>query len=157
MLPMFFIVKNKPGSMLFCMLANCSIFVNFIFNVYILYILSKMYKIKVSIWQIWIYGFYFGVHLWHMKVPRLGSNQNCSCWPTPQPPQGQIQAAYVTFAVACSNVGSLTHWARLGIEPTSLWILVGFLTCWTTIGTLNLGILDYIFYFKNVQNHTQNF
>ena len=27
-----------------------------------------------------------------------------------------------------SNVGSLTHWERLGIEPESSWILVGFIT-----------------------------
>ena len=26
------------------------------------------------------------------------------------------------------NAGSLTHWVRLGIEPTSLWVLVGFIS-----------------------------
>ena len=29
----------------------------------------------------------------------------------------------------------LTHWARPGMKPTSLWILVGFLTHWVTMGT----------------------
>ena len=29
----------------------------------------------------------------------------------------------------------LTNWARPGIEPTSLWMLVGFLTHWSTTGT----------------------
>ena len=30
---------------------------------------------------------------------------------------------------------SLTHWMRPGIEPTSPWVLVGFLPCWATTGT----------------------
>ena len=29
----------------------------------------------------------------------------------------------------------LTHWARLGFEQVTLWILVRFLTCWATTGT----------------------
>ena len=34
-----------------------------------------------------------------------------------------------------SNTRSLTHWARTGIEPTSSWMLVGFLTRRATMGT----------------------
>ena len=34
----------------------------------------------------------------------------------------------VTYSTAHSNAGSLTHWARPGIEPVSSWILVRFLT-----------------------------
>ena len=33
------------------------------------------------------------------------------------------------------NARSWTHWAKPWIEPTSLWILVGFKTHWATIGT----------------------
>ena len=33
--------------------------------------------------------------------------------------QDQIQATSATYAAACSNVGSLTSWARPGIEPVS--------------------------------------
>ena len=36
-----------------------------------------------------------------------------------QPWKHQIQAAPETYATAYSNSGSLTHWARPGIEPTS--------------------------------------
>ena len=43
--------------------------------------------------------------------------------------------ASTTYTTACGNAGSLTHWVRPGIESASLWILVGFLTCWSTIGT----------------------
>ena len=38
------------------------------------------------------------------------------------------QAASVTYTAAHSNAGSLTHRVRPGIEPTSSWILVGFIT-----------------------------
>ena len=39
---------------------------------------------------------------------------------------GRIWAASVTYTTAHNNAGSLTHWARPGIEPASSWILVGF-------------------------------
>ena len=35
--------------------------------------------------------------------------------------------------MACGNTGSLTHWARLGIEPEFSWDR--FLTCGVTTGT----------------------
>ena len=60
--------------------------------------------------------------------------------PRPQPQQHQIQATSATYSTACSNMGSLTHWARPGIEPSSLWMLVGFLTHWATMGTPNLSV-----------------
>ena len=46
----------------------------------------------------------------------------------PQPQQFRIQAMSVTDTTAHSNVGSWTHWARPGIEPASLWILVRLVT-----------------------------
>ena len=36
-----------------------------------------------------------------------------------RPQQHRIQASSMTYAVAFGNIGSLTHWARSGIEPTS--------------------------------------
>ena len=48
-----------------------------------------------------------------------------SLLPTPQPPQHQIRAMSLTYTTAHSNAGSLTHWAKPGIEPTSSWTL-----CW---------------------------
>ena len=39
-----------------------------------------------------------------------------------------IRPASATYTTAHSNAGSLTHWVRPGIEPTSSWILVGFAT-----------------------------
>ena len=52
-----------------------------------------------------------------------GWNWSYGCWPMPQPQPHQIRAASVTYTAAHSNARSLTHWARLGIEPASSWIL----------------------------------
>ena len=41
----------------------------------------------------------------------------------------------MTYASACGNTGSLTHWARPGTEPTSSQILVGSLIHRATTGT----------------------
>ena len=62
-----------------------------------------------------------------------GQIRSCSCQPTPQP--HGIQAMSATYTTAHSNARSLTHWARLGINPASLWILVRFVNCWATTGT----------------------
>ena len=66
-----------------------------------------------------------GLHPWHMEIPRLGV-QRCSHRPTLQPQQHLIQAVLATYTTAHDNAGSLTHRARLGIEPATLWFLVGF-------------------------------
>ena len=65
-----------------------------------------------------------------MEIPRLGSNWSyrCRSKPQPQPQQHQIQATSVNLAAACSNAGSLTCWARPGIEPAPSWIRGGFLS-----------------------------
>ena len=65
--------------------------------------------------------------------------------------RGQIRVAAAGLCHTHSNSGSelplwpapqliampdpLTHWVRPGMEPTSSWILVGFLTCWDTTET----------------------
>ena len=71
-----------------------------------------------------------------MGIPRLGIKSEL--WPTSQPQQHQIQAESATYATAHGNTGSLSHWARPGIKPTSSWILVGFLTPWATTGIPSL-------------------
>ena len=80
---------------------------------------------------------FLGPHLWHVEVPRLGSNQSCSHWPIPQPQQHQIRAASMTYTTAHGDAGSLTHWVRSGIEPETSWFLVRLLDCFccATLGT----------------------
>ena len=50
---------------------------------------------------------FLGLHLRHMEVPRPGVEWGCSCPPTPQPQQYQIQS--VSSTRAHGNTGSLTH------------------------------------------------
>ena len=54
-----------------------------------------------------------------------------------QPQQHRIQVTSVACAIACGKAWSLTHWARPGMEPASLWIPIGFLIHWTTKETPN--------------------
>ena len=49
--------------------------------------------------------------------------------------RGPIRAAAADLGYSHSDTGSLTHWARPGIEWASSWILVGFITCKATTGT----------------------
>ena len=60
--------------------------------------------------------------------------------PIPQPQQHRIQTTSVTYTTAHGNTGSLTHWARPGIEPTS-WVLYR----WATRITLTRTNLNYCF------------
>ena len=83
---------------------------------------------------------FLGLHLWHMEVPGLG---------------GQIRAVAANLHHSHSNGRSkpclqptlqlmamldpLIHWVMPGIKPASLWILVKFLTHWTTMGSPHRG------------------
>ena len=71
------------------------------------------------------------------------SNQSCSCQPTPEPQQCCNWAASVTYTTAHGNAGSLTHWARPGIELTTLWFLVGFVS-----STPRRELLLFFFFFS---------
>ena len=79
--------------------------------------------------------FFLGLHVQHMEVPRLGVNQSYNCWPTPQRQQYQIWATSATYTIAHGNTGSLTHWVRPKMEPTTSWFLVGFINHWAMMGT----------------------
>ena len=68
-------------------------------------------------------NFFLKPHLWDIEFPRLGVELELQLRPTPQPQQCWIWAASATYAAACSNTGSLTHWVRPGIKPTSSWRL----------------------------------
>ena len=58
---------------------------------------------------------------------QASSIQNYSCWPMPQPQPHQIWATSVTYTTAHGDAGSITHWARPGIEPKTSWFLVRFI------------------------------
>ena len=54
-----------------------------------------------------------------MEVSRLGVKPELQLASTPQPQQHQIWDTSLTYAAACSNAKSFTHWAKPGIKPTS--------------------------------------
>ena len=77
-----------------------------------------------------------GWHPWHMEVPRLGvQSELCSRRPAPEPQQLGIWAASATYTTVQGNTGSLTHWVRPGMEPTTSWLLVGLVNHSATRGT----------------------
>ena len=63
-----------------------------------------------------------------------GSKRSCSHRPTPQPQQREIRPASATYTTAHGNAGPLTHWARPGIEPATLWFPVGLVNHCTMTG-----------------------
>ena len=73
-------------------------------------------------WWCWLFFFFFsGLPLWCMEVPRLGVESE------PWRP-AYATATSVTYTTAHGNNGTLTYWARTGIELASPWLLVGFVT-----------------------------
>ena len=84
-------------------------------------------KIKVIPTHSFLFCFVFwsfvflGLHLWHMEVPSLRVDL---AGPMLQPQQHQIRVVSVTYTIAHGNARSLSHWARLGMEPVSSWMLV---------------------------------
>ena len=64
---------------------------------------------------------FLGPHLWHMEVPRLGVDMELQL-----PAYTTATAMPDSNTTTQSNARSLTHWARPGIEPTTSWLLVGF-------------------------------
>jgi len=57
-----------------------------------------------------------------------GLNRRYSCQPMPESQQCRIWATSATYTTAHGKAGSLTHWARPGMEPVTSWFLVGFIS-----------------------------
>ena len=62
----------------------------------------------------------------------------------PEPQQHRIRTASATYTTAHGSAGSLTHWAREGIEPSSSRFLGGFVNHCATAGT-SVNIFIYLF------------
>ena len=101
------------------------LFCRFTISKKFLCIVKMSEKLKSTFIRLFLFFFFFlGPHPWHIDVPRLGVKSELSHLPTPQPQQHQIQTSSETYTTAHGNVGSLTHQARPGIEPTTscLWV-----------------------------------
>jgi len=69
----------------------------------------------------------------------------------PEPQQRGIRAMSATHTIAHGNAGSLIHWARPGIEPTTSWFLVGFANHWAMMGTPIDWLLKYCWFTRFCQ------
>ena len=65
-------------------------------------------------------------HPWHMEVPKLGVELELQL-PATSPATWDLSCIF-DLHPARSNARSPTHWARPGMEPTSSWILVKFVS-----------------------------
>ena len=89
--------------------------------------LRMVYKWEFILFYSFLFSFYGCIgSMW--KFQGEGLNRRCSCRPTPLPQQNRIQDASASYTTAHSNAGSLTRWARLGMEPASSWILIRFIS-----------------------------
>ena len=100
--------------------------------------------IRLKRYYLFLFLFFWGLTqgTWHMKVPWLGTElelQLLACTPC---------HSHSNSAAACSNLGSLTHWVRAGIELTAPWVLAGFVT------TDPRRELQDIFFFTGVSKRT---
>ena len=71
---------------------------------------------------------FLGPYLRHMEVPRLGIESELQLPAYITAMATQIWTASSTYTTAQGNTRSLTHWARPGLEPTTSWFLVRFIS-----------------------------
>ena len=75
------------------------------------------------LFSFFLFFFFFcflGPHPRYMEVPRLGIEL--------EPQQWGIWVVSATYTTTHGNTGSPAHWSKPGMEPTSSWILVGFVS-----------------------------
>ena len=102
---------------------------------------------------------FFSHHIFFVFLSFLGPYMGiwrfpgCSCqlelWPLTyaRATATGIWAESATYTTAHGNAGSLTHWARPGIEPKTSWFLVEFVNHWATTGTPSMNFkLKYLPY-----------
>ena len=65
---------------------------------------------------------FLGPHPRHMEGHRLGVQSEPQLAAYATATAMQIRAASATYTTAHGNAGSLTHWAKPGIKPTTSWI-----------------------------------
>ena len=93
--------------------------------------------------------FFFKIHTWGIwQFLGHGSRESYSCWPTPQPQQLGIWAAFVIYTTAHGNARSLNYLVRLAIESTSSWILLRLLSCWATMRTPQVWFFCFCFFLR---------
>ena len=123
---------------------------------YLIEILICISMLVSDIEHLFMYLFFFsflGQHLWHKEFPRLGVELEMKL-PAYATATATWDLSHIyDLDTACSNTRSLTHWERAGIEPTSSWTLVGFLTHWATTELLMFCIRLSVCLWKNINSN----
>ena len=104
-------------------------------------VLSQIDSVSLRSWgpqETTIFLFFFlGLQLWHMEISQVIVESKMQLLALHHSNVGsEPHLRLICRTTAQGNTESVTHSARLGIKPASSWILVGFLTCWVTVGTL---------------------
>ena len=106
----------------------------FVLLIALLFSYSIIYLCIYLFFLTWIFFFFFwsfvflGPYPWHMEVPRLGVKLELRL------PAYTTATATWDLSHVCdlhhshSSAGSLTHWLRPGIEPTTSWFQVRFIS-----------------------------
>ena len=108
---------GSPGKRMFGFLRNCPTIFQ---SDWTIFLPHRKWEFIFLFFILFFLCVFLGPHPRHMEGPRLGFKS--------EPQQCQIQAASATYTTAQGKAGSLTHWARLGIEPKTSWFLVGFVS-----------------------------
>ena len=85
---------------------------------------------------------FLGPHPRHTEVPRLGVESELHLLAYTTAPATSDPSSSVNYTTARGNAGSLTHWARPGIESETSWLLVGFISAvpqWELLNTFSLS------------------
>ena len=84
----------------------------------------NMLPIVLIFFTFFFFFVFLGLHPWHMEVPTLVAKLELYLLEQ----KHRIRAMSVTYTIAHSNAGCLTHRARPGIEFMSSWMLVRFVS-----------------------------
>ena len=76
---------------------------------------------------------FLGPHPWHMEFPRLGVKSELQLQAYTTATASQDLSHICDLQHSTWQCWSLTHWVRPGIEPTSSWMIVGFVSHWANI------------------------
>ena len=88
--------------------------------------------------------FFLGLHLQHMRVPRLGVESELQLLAYTTATATRIQATSSTYTTPHGNTGTLTNWARPWIKSASSWILVRLITAelqWELLRSMDVLML----------------
>ena len=90
-----------------------------------------------------IYFCFLGLHAWHMELPRLGVKSKLQLLAYTTAEATWDRSRICDLHHSSWNARFLTHWMRPGMEPTSSWILVRFISAAPQRG---LWFLIYLFW-----------